>query len=196
MTLVTFQDGRVVMRDGKVGTEQACCCNPCCCNSITLNDLLYGNNEYSWPSIKPPGKREPENGVAGNPPPGPASHCTDPKQANDADTLNACCNETSPGVYEWTCSGGWEIRPACLRWLCRCVDGEGNVRCSQTYGGPTVNDADLTELALNKFGAEATAGCYVYTFEFFGWRKKHIAGGAGWAGRDDLYTAYKTEATC
>jgi hypothetical protein len=26
MTLITFQDGKVVMRDGKVGTEQACCC--------------------------------------------------------------------------------------------------------------------------------------------------------------------------
>jgi hypothetical protein len=36
MTLITFQDGAVVLRDGKVGTEQACCCepeppcNPCC----------------------------------------------------------------------------------------------------------------------------------------------------------------------
>ena len=29
MTLITFQDGTVVMRDGKVGTEQACCCEPC-----------------------------------------------------------------------------------------------------------------------------------------------------------------------
>ena len=26
MTLITFSDGKVVMRDGKVGTEQACCC--------------------------------------------------------------------------------------------------------------------------------------------------------------------------
>jgi hypothetical protein len=26
MTLITIQDGRVVLRDGKVGTEQACCC--------------------------------------------------------------------------------------------------------------------------------------------------------------------------
>ena len=31
MTLITFQDGKPVMRDGKVGTEQACCCgcDPC-----------------------------------------------------------------------------------------------------------------------------------------------------------------------
>jgi hypothetical protein len=32
MTLITFQDGKVVLRDGKAGTEQACCCeeqDPC-----------------------------------------------------------------------------------------------------------------------------------------------------------------------
>ena len=29
MTLITFQDGRAVMRDGKVGTEQDCCCKQC-----------------------------------------------------------------------------------------------------------------------------------------------------------------------
>lgn len=27
MTLITFQDGKVVLRDGKVGTEQDCCCS-------------------------------------------------------------------------------------------------------------------------------------------------------------------------
>jgi len=25
MTLITFEDGKAVFRDGKVGTEQACC---------------------------------------------------------------------------------------------------------------------------------------------------------------------------
>jgi hypothetical protein len=30
MTLITFQDGAVVFRDGKVGTEQACCCGQEC----------------------------------------------------------------------------------------------------------------------------------------------------------------------
>jgi hypothetical protein len=30
MTLITFQDGAVVFRDGQVGTEQACCCQPEC----------------------------------------------------------------------------------------------------------------------------------------------------------------------
>ena len=29
MTLITFQDGAVVFRDGQVGTEQACCCGGC-----------------------------------------------------------------------------------------------------------------------------------------------------------------------
>ena len=31
MTLITFQDGGVVFRDGKVGTEQECCCQQCRC---------------------------------------------------------------------------------------------------------------------------------------------------------------------
>lgn len=29
MTLITFQDGKPVLRDGKVGTETACCCGRC-----------------------------------------------------------------------------------------------------------------------------------------------------------------------
>jgi len=29
MTLITLQDGKVVLREGKVGTEQACCCGEC-----------------------------------------------------------------------------------------------------------------------------------------------------------------------
>jgi len=30
MTLITLQDGKVVLRDGAVGTEQACCCGGNC----------------------------------------------------------------------------------------------------------------------------------------------------------------------
>ena len=30
MTQITLQDGKIVLRDGKVGTEQACCCGGCC----------------------------------------------------------------------------------------------------------------------------------------------------------------------
>jgi hypothetical protein len=38
MTLITFQNGKVVMRDGQVGTEQECCCEPaeCCAYSIVF----------------------------------------------------------------------------------------------------------------------------------------------------------------
>ena len=54
MTQITFQDGKVVLRDGRVGTEQACCCaaGPCCvCGEILLRHVaadsgsLYG---YYW----------------------------------------------------------------------------------------------------------------------------------------------------
>jgi hypothetical protein len=34
MTLITFQDGTVVFREGKVGTEQACCCQACACPDL------------------------------------------------------------------------------------------------------------------------------------------------------------------
>lgn len=34
MTLITFQDGGVVFRDSKVGTEQDCCCQCCACSSL------------------------------------------------------------------------------------------------------------------------------------------------------------------
>lgn len=31
MTQITLQDGKIVLRDGQVGTEQACCCGDGCC---------------------------------------------------------------------------------------------------------------------------------------------------------------------
>jgi hypothetical protein len=31
MTLITFQDGSPILKDGKIGTEQACCCGGACC---------------------------------------------------------------------------------------------------------------------------------------------------------------------
>jgi hypothetical protein len=40
MTLITFQDGKPVMRDGKIGTEQACCCGVGC-EACTLTCCLF-----------------------------------------------------------------------------------------------------------------------------------------------------------
>jgi hypothetical protein len=53
MSEITFQDGKVLFRDGKVGTEQACCCGECApcpdlqslCISITLTD--YNGTVYT-----------------------------------------------------------------------------------------------------------------------------------------------------
>lgn len=49
MTLITFQDGKPVMRGGMVGTEQSCCCDcpPCpdfsaLCVSVSITD--YNGN--------------------------------------------------------------------------------------------------------------------------------------------------------
>lgn len=45
MTRIAFSDGRVVMRDGKVGTEAACCCGQAACS---CGDMfrLDGSNVY------------------------------------------------------------------------------------------------------------------------------------------------------
>ena len=77
MTLVTFDDGKVVLRDGKVGTEESCCCCPPCnaqgfdtttqpdvsltsdcpCEAGTLDgdyafdvydDTIYPGGQWSW----------------------------------------------------------------------------------------------------------------------------------------------------
>ena len=45
MTLITFQDGKVVFRDGKVGTEQGCCCNRCgddCQQTVSVTVAVAG----------------------------------------------------------------------------------------------------------------------------------------------------------
>lgn len=39
MTLITLQDGKLVLRDGQVGTEQACCCS-CTCESVPEGTAL------------------------------------------------------------------------------------------------------------------------------------------------------------
>jgi hypothetical protein len=40
MTLITLQGGKLVLRDGKVGTEQACCCDAeCVCPESCLENL-------------------------------------------------------------------------------------------------------------------------------------------------------------
>ena len=48
MTLITFQDGQPVMRDGKVGTEQACCCGGC-----TFAILFSGEGACGLPEDNP-----------------------------------------------------------------------------------------------------------------------------------------------
>lgn len=50
MTRITLQDGKVVLRDGKVGTEQACCCVVCESTGGTCDVLACGE----YPDVVPP----------------------------------------------------------------------------------------------------------------------------------------------
>ncbi len=45
MTVIAFSDGRAVMRDGKVGTEQECCC---CCVTLFANPNILGTDQEAW----------------------------------------------------------------------------------------------------------------------------------------------------
>ena len=141
MTLITFSDGKVVMRDGKVGTEQACCCGSCNCSNLNFNDLLYGDELYSWPNVDLGGQKTPMYGSDEEPP-----------------------HESVPGSGFGEC----QIKKACLRWVCIKFSATGDVVDSAVYGGPTTNDRDLVELVLETEGSEQ-GGCWLYTFEFFAW---------------------------
>ena len=47
MTKITLQDGKVVLRDGKVGTEQGCCCGGGC-TTYLLGDLGGYTADYDY----------------------------------------------------------------------------------------------------------------------------------------------------
>lgn len=52
MTLITLDGGKVVFRDGKVGTESECCCGQCCTLQIGPNGIAFGPSpdfpDYDW----------------------------------------------------------------------------------------------------------------------------------------------------
>lgn len=59
MTTIAFQDGKVVMRDNKVGTEQECCCIFCRCDdcpenydfSVTFYGVKNGPLTFTHPYV-------------------------------------------------------------------------------------------------------------------------------------------------
>jgi hypothetical protein len=50
VTRITFQDGKVVLRDGQVGTEEACCCETgaCCADDGTCSQTTEGDCSGTW----------------------------------------------------------------------------------------------------------------------------------------------------
>ena len=50
MTTIQFIDGKPILRDGKVGTGQGCCCSACCqhyCNKMCCNQIKWVMPEYT-----------------------------------------------------------------------------------------------------------------------------------------------------
>jgi hypothetical protein len=56
VTLVTLQDGKIVMRDGKIGTEQACCCgeqDPCIEGCVCFEFVCSEEDPPGWNPVSP-----------------------------------------------------------------------------------------------------------------------------------------------
>ena len=51
MTLITFQDGKPLFRDGKVGTEQACCCGCACQMPLPSGMVPHVSAVVTFPDI-------------------------------------------------------------------------------------------------------------------------------------------------
>jgi hypothetical protein len=77
-----------------------------------------------------------------------------------------------------------ELVRACLRYYTECVDENGDP-FDECQPIPTLNNVDLRSLIPSP---ETAPGCYLYIFEFFGWRKRSIP--SDWISRDDVYNIY------
>lgn len=181
MATIKTQGGKVLLKDGKVSCE--CCCF---CSNYDLDFLLYGVGSGGL-------KFEDYLGLL---------------------------QEESGDVAAWEAlrpDGRYSKREACLRWLCRKTvlrDGEP-VTISQSFGGPTVNNRDLNDLLIEslderdglagllsggaslRFPPEEYGRCYLYGFEFYGWRRSRRKGPQGWpsdwVGSDVFYDIYRRD---
>lgn len=216
---VYLYNGAPLVRDGALSVAESCCCGGCCCTTITLNDLLYGAHEYSWPTIEPAVESPPQFGAGtATQPSVPAEYtavgtqwvsvggrCYEKTTILDPQPSAATAGKVGCGVRLEQVAGQWaEIerhcfnwKPcrACLRWVCRCVDGFGNITCESVYGGPTTTNKDLSALVTEAMGPEPTAGCYVYTVQFFGWQRSSCGSAAAFTPGDDMYSVYRTQIT-
>ena len=87
---------------------------------------------------------------------------------------------------------GFSRLPACYRSIAILVDTYGNILASAVTG-TTTNSLDLKTLLQNAglIYTGMTPGCYAYTFEFHGWRRKAShSSGVGWQNADDKYDIY------
>lgn len=126
----------------------------------------------------------------------PGCNNTPPAQAYDCGDIAPIYGPAPPNGS--TRPGGLVAGPyrtlSCVRWICRCYDGEGNVTKSVKIGGPTTSNIDLENYLANiricwsdpdlggdnptgdfdneqefwkkSFGCP---GCIIWVFRFFGW---------------------------
>lgn len=181
MTKIYFYKNKVLLANDMVAIDKRCCCIKCCCPYLDIDILKEDFGGFS---------NSPEFGDVNRPP------CPNPETWDDYGPYDPECNpDTMPQIgnpcrpFPEPCD--WSLVPACLRWVCRCVDEDLDLICEEIYGGPSINDKDLSQLVIDAKGAETEAGCYVYTIEFFGWYDKNKIG--GWVSSDDMYSVNKVK---
>jgi hypothetical protein len=139
MTLITFEDGKVVFRDGAVGTEQACCCTPSECE-----------DDEDCPLACPPGKVEVEcfgqrfcfeqdciDFSGGDPCFGVGGPCG-PFGGNPADTQQCCADGECGSCCDYT--------------PCECPDGRVPVQNGPAQGEPGFLGCCPPEYPFDFFG--------------------------------------------
>jgi hypothetical protein len=134
MTLITFSDGKIVMRDGKVGTEQACCCcgfSDCNCEctvTVTVNGFSLLDIDLPCPD------------------PSPFPECVEDRlkcrrmcESESTQSLPSTKGYdfvVSSGHYQLSCSspGVWELLVVvCSEWINDCNDYSGGPCNEFTY---------------------------------------------------------------
>jgi len=174
-TIKTFPNGSIVLKNGLVSCS--CCCN---CQIFNTEVLLnYSKNDH-FTKMKSSVEISQDGlsffSVGGN----------DYQSQNMGFRGFDYIFSSSGSIGQLRPTTGrpqWLVRkPACLRWLCRCVTvSEGGLRVGQQqeYGGPSINNLNFWEDVVRpRWGDETESGTFLYIIIFLGlFRRRRTVGG-------------------